>query len=160
MARVKKSGTGRRRAAKPIVRRRSTSVVYSPKRRSRRRLSVGGAFNKGSIMNVLEAAAGGIAAGLVKSKVLPLVGMTPDGLTGNAAGLAVSVLTGTMLKRPMLAAGMAGVFGSGLGQALAPGMLSEGNPFAFADNANFVNPFLLSQGSGSMQVPSASPSYY
>ena len=103
----------RRRTASPVRRRRRSVTAKTTHRRRRRRSSlrenVLGA--RGGItslaMNFLEAGAGSIAAGIV-GKMLPI----QNPMIKTAAGLGLSVITATQLKRPTLAAGMAATFAS------------------------------------------------
>lgn len=142
----------KRKSTKP----RKTRVVYKKAtgvKRSRRRLSAGGfskAGVKSALMDAAQGAIGGIVASFIANqKFLDSQSETNKGLI--LTGL--SVLTGTMLKRPAIAAGMGAVAGtkllSGLGIGSVAG-LSEGSYFPISETENQASsPYGLMEGGGS-----------
>jgi hypothetical protein len=133
---------------------RKTKVVYKKAagvKRSRRRLSAGG-FSKAGIRSALMDAAQGAIGGILASfianqKFLDSQSETNKGLI--LTGL--SVVTGTMLKRPAIAAGMGAVAGtkllSGLGVGSVAG-LSEGYFPISENNMTSSSPYGLMEGGG------------
>jgi hypothetical protein len=120
-------------------------------RRSSRRLSAGG-FSRAGIQSALMDAAQGAIGGVVASfianqKFLDAQSETNKGLL--LAGLAV--VTGTMLKRPAIAAGMGAVAGtkllSGLGVGSMVGLGENGGMFPISQGLVGSTPYGLMEGS-------------
>ena len=132
---------------------RKTRVVYKKATgvKRRRRLSAGGfskAGVKSALMDAAQGAIGGIIASFIANqKFLDSQSETNKGLI--LTGL--SVVTGTMLKRPAIAAGMGAVAGtkllSGLGMGSVAG-LSEGY-FPISESMQSSTPYGLIEGGGS-----------
>lgn len=131
-------------------------VVYrkakaTPKRRGRR-LSAGGftqAGIKSALMDATQGAIGGvIAAFIANQKFLDAQSETNKGLI--LAGL--SIVTGTMLKRPAIAAGMGAVAGtkllSGLGVGSMVGLGESSSYFPISQGTQDSTPYGLMEGGG------------
>jgi len=144
--------TRKRKSTKP----RKTRVVYKKasgvKRSRSRRLSAGG-FSKAGIKSALMDAAQGAIGGVIASfianqKFLDSQSETNKGLI--IAGL--SVVTGTMLKRPAIAAGMGAVAGtkllSGLGVGSMVGLGENGGYLPISAGTTSSTPYGLMEGGG------------
>ena len=122
-------------------------------RKSTRRLSAGGfsrAGIKSALMDAAQGAIGGVIASFIANqKFLDSQSETNKGLI--LAGL--SVVTGTMLKRPAVAAGMGAVAGtkllSGLGVGSMVGLGENGGYLPISAGTQSSTPYGLMEGGGS-----------
>jgi len=135
----------RRSPAAPKRRRRSLSLsaMHKPVRRRRRSsLSDSGLSARGGYtalaLQFFEAGVGAIAATAV-GKFLPVQNPYIKAL----AGAGISVLTATQLKRPILGAGMAGVFAADFLKSLNIPGLSDMEPGMFVNESDLSQPNMV-----------------
>ena len=145
---VKRKST-KRAKRKVVYRKVKGAAAY---RRSSRRLSAGG-FSKAGIKSALMDAAQGAIGGVIASfianqKFLDAQSETNKGLI--LTGL--SIVTGTMLKRPAIAAGMGAVAGtkllSGLGVGSMVGLGESSSYFPISQGTEGSTPYGLMEGGG------------
>jgi len=135
----------RRTSSAPKRRRRSLSATHKPAMRRRRRstslresgLSARGGYTA-LALQFFEAGVGAIAATAV-GKLLPVQNPYIKAL----AGAGISVLTATQLKRPILGAGMAGVFAADFLKSLNIPGLSEMEPGMFVNESDLSQPNMV-----------------